>query len=171
MPDTGELWPPKPDWALVESHRSDVTVTLVRGLAVLTIVGDLSAAIAAISPGTRIVGLGEDAEGDPYGLRVARDRAILVASTDLPVAHGWDARGFACSPSADAVVIFELAGMGLASLLREATTLEADRGSPSASSLFAGLPALIYRRGDKVRIHVDAGHAATAWRWLDRRRG
>lgn len=171
MPETGELWPPKPDWSAVETRHRDVVATPVRGLVILTIAGDLAAAVAAIAPGTRLVGLGDDAEGAPYGVRIGRDRAVLVASADLPFAHGWDPRGFAVSPSSDAVVIFELAGSGLPTVLREATTLEADRGSASASSLFAGLPALIYRRDGKVRVHVDAGHAPSVWQWLDRRAG
>lgn len=171
MHDTGELWPPKPDWSQVSSRRNGVTVTPVRGLAILTIAGDLSTAVAAVCPGIRLVGLGEPAEGNPYGLHIGRDRAVLVASTELPVAHGWDERGFAISPSTDAVVILELAGSGLGGLMREATTLDADRGSASAAGLFAGLPALIYRRGDTMRIHVESGHATAVWHWLDRRVG
>lgn len=170
MHEAGELWRPKPDWKLVGIRTGGLTVTPVVNLDVATIAGDLAAAVEAVAPATRLVGLFEPASGDPYALRIGRDRAVLVSSTELPVAHGWDSRGFAISPSGDAVVVFDLTGPGLERLLREATTIEADRGSASAASLFAGLPALIYRRGDAVRIHVDAGPATGLWHWLDRRR-
>jgi sarcosine oxidase gamma subunit len=108
---------------------------------------------------------------DPVAVRIARDRCLLVSSEPLALPFGWQ-DGWAASPAGSAWLAAELAGPAMRAVLCEGTAVDLDGGSRSASLLFAGVPALLYRSAeDRARLHVETGFGPYLWRWLEDRRG
>ena len=67
--------------------------------------------------------------------------------------------------------MIDIDGPSMRDVLAEATSVDLDAGSPSASLLFAGVNAILYRMAeDRARLHVEAGFGPYLWRWLEERR-
>lgn len=166
MRDHGSRWPAVPYWATFDLARADLRVAVVQPAAQAWVSGDLDAFRRASGLEEPAVGGFGRAGGDAYAVRVARDRLLAVGVAGAATAPGWHAEGFAVTPIDAGLLVFAFGGPGLDGLAARATHLiEADR-SPSAATVFAGLPALVYRHGDDLMVHVERGLAPTLAAWL-----
>ena len=60
----------------------------------------------------------------------------------------------------------------MAEIVRESTAADLEASSRSAAILFAGVQAILYRRGEqRARLHVEAPFGPYLWRWLEARAG
>ena len=144
-----------------ELHGFGLSARVVASPARALISGDLAAF-------SRVSGLDltstENPHG-PYGLRLARDRLLVIgALPDLP--QGWHGEGFALSDLSAGLTVVELRGPGLADLFAKATTANPENPGPSAAITFAGVPVVLDRAGDALRLHVERGLLAYLWSWL-----
>lgn len=168
MRDRGAFWRPAPDRAGAEIRRDGFSARRLPGLGQSLVSGDLRAAKASLAPDAVEVGLWGIAFGESALVRIARDKALLVTPQPLTVAPGWNAAGFVATPCDDAYSAFEISGERLRDVVGEGTAANPDAGSPSASVLFAGVPALLYRTAaETARLHVEAPLAAYVWTWLE----
>lgn len=168
IPNLVERWPAAPDWAYARIEGAGVTVRSVSGLHQLLVSGDLDAwneASGLKGPGVGALGL---AKGKAWQVRVARDRLLAVAEKPFAVEPGWHGEGFAVTRMDAALHVFEIEGEGLAGVIARAATLDPEKASPSATMLFAGVNAVVYRHGarNRLRVHVDRGLAAYFWEWF-----
>lgn len=168
-----EKWTPLPaGWPEAAIRGDGFSARRVLGLGQTLVSGDFSAASAALGASLPRVGLWETAESLPALVRIARDRALLVSERPLALEDGWRAEGFALSQADDAWGVLDLGGEALPDLMAEGASADLSLGSPSASTLFAGVPALIYRTGSNTaRLHVEAPLLPYVWRWLETREG
>jgi sarcosine oxidase gamma subunit len=166
MRDFATKWTAPPDWTAWLTAPG-LEITTVVGLEQALVSGDLAAALADLAGGAEASGAYAVATGDPYALRLARDRALIVSSRPIACRVGWHPRGYAATPMSAGYHVFELAGSGLPGLLARATTLDLASASPSATIVFAGVAAILYRREGKARLHVERGLAPYLWRWLE----
>jgi sarcosine oxidase gamma subunit len=169
FPDPMAKWSPAPDWRAARLTRSDWSAAPADDLSQLLISGNLAAALATFEPAPVSVGLWQIA---PTGgaIRIARDRALLVAAQALAAPAGWQAAGWVATDASDAYRVIEIAGSALRAIVAEAVSADLDAGSPSAAILFAGVPALLYRTGEtRARLHVEAALAPYVWRCLETR--
>jgi len=104
------------------------------------------------------------AEGDdPVTLWLAPDRVLVV---------GWaqpaEVTGGFVSDITDGQIVFQLSGPNVADVMAMGTTLDPALLAPGrcAQTLFAGVRALVYRRGDAVCVHVDRPLARFVADWL-----
>jgi hypothetical protein len=168
--DSAAKWTPSPDWSQAAIDRNGWSARPVPALSQVLISGDVATALAAHAPQAAEVGMWGMAASDPIAVRIARDRCLLVSSDSLDMPFGWR-DGWAASPAGSAWFAAELAGSALAAVMREGTAVNLDGGSRSASLLFAGVPALLYRTAeDRARLHVETGFGPYLWRWLEARR-
>lgn len=169
MPDPVTAWAPSPDPATRRIDVPGLAVRQILGLSQTLVSGDLAA--AAVRAGVSAEGVGALglAEGETYSVRLARDRMLIVGTTAPPLAAGWDAAGFAVTAMDAAHTVFEIAGPLAEAVVARATTLPIAGAGPSASVVFAGIAAVLCRHGttETLRLHVDRGHAAFVWDWLD----
>ncbi|HEV7253647.1 MAG TPA: hypothetical protein VGN97_11210 [Mesorhizobium sp.] len=168
-----EKWTPPPaDWAEAAIQGDGFSARRVLGLGQTLVSGDLNAASAALGASAPAIGLWQVAEALPAFVRIARDRALFVSERPLALEDGWRAKGFALSSADDAWAVLDVKGEGLADLMADGATANLSQGSPSASTLFAGVPCLLYRAApDKARLHVEAPLLSYVWRWLETREG
>lgn len=167
--DAAAKWTPVPAWADARLAREGWTARSVAGLFLVLVSGDL-AALAKRLPMPE-AGLWAVEPAATLGLRIARDRALLVSAAPLPLAPGWHAgESLAVSEASDAFAVFELAGPVMAAVAHEAVSADLDAGSPSAATLFAGVPAFLHRIApDAARLVVECPMGAYVWRWLETR--
>lgn len=167
--DNGGLkWTPQRDWHAARIVRHNWSAGTVLGLGQMLVSGDLPRAREALAPGSIDVGLWSLCESYPAFIRIGRDRALLVTERPLRILPGWRAEGWAASPQDDAYCVLEMRGTGVADLVAEATSVNTDRGSPSASVLFASAACLLYRHApDIARLHVEMPFAPYVWQWLE----
>lgn len=169
MRDRGRFWTPAPDPDAV-LERDGFCARRVCGLGQTLVSGDLAAAVAALAPGAPQVGLWQVAESGVFGVRIARDRCLLVTPAPPGVEPGWR-DGFAATPCDDAFAVIEISGEALDPLVAEAVAADLSSGSGSAAVPFAGVAALLYRLDARTaRLHVESPLAAYLWAWLDGRR-
>ncbi len=129
--------------------------------------GNLEAALAALAPDAPMLGLGGECGGAPaYGVRIARDRALLVGEAPFEVRSGWHEAGFAATPADDLWTVFTLSGAASARVIAEGTGADPGGGSPSAAVLFAGEVCLLLRRADSHVIAIETPRAWFLARWL-----
>lgn len=164
MRDLAQSWPRIPDWSGTAYEGRGIHVTTVQGLTQHLISGNFSAF------GADIGALGI-AAGDRATIRVARDRVLVTNAEPALVAPGWHAEGFAATDVSAMYHVFEIAGTGVPDLLREALLIDLDNAGPSAAVVFAGLQAILYcvESRDRLRLHVERGHAAYLVNWLEAR--
>lgn len=93
-------------------------------------------------------------------LWLAPDRALQIGGT-LP-------DGFV-SDVTDGLAVFELVGPRAEEILAMGSTLDPALLAPGscAQTLFAGLRAVLYRRDDALRCHVERPFAAYLYRWFE----
>ena len=168
MPESGREWDRLPDR---ETHRLDapgISVRNVVGLTLTMVSGDLAAAARRAGVDANGVGALGLASGERYGVRLARDRLLVVCAGDGLLADGWHENGYAVSGMSAALEIFELAGPLSLEIVKRATTLSHVAPGPCAATIFAGVTACVYRfdDGETVRVHLDRGLAPYLWDWL-----
>lgn len=169
--DAAEKWTPYPDWSKAGIARDGWSARPVPMLSQVLVSGDISEARRIHAPQAAEAGLWSIATGDPYLVRLARDRVLIVSSEPLAIPLGWNG-GWAASPAGDAFFVVDIEGPSMRAVVAEATGADLDAGSPSAALLFAGVNTILYRMAeDRARIHVEAGFAPYLWRWLEERRG
>jgi hypothetical protein len=165
--DRGQFWRPAPDWTTAAMEREGWSARRLSGLGQTQVSGDVERAIDKFAHGAAEVGLWGLTDTDRVLVRIALDKALLVTPSPLDIDPVWRA-GFVASPADDAWAIFELVGDGIAGLVAQATSVDLEAGSRSASILFAGTPTLLYRTAqDKARLHVEAPLATWLWTWLE----
>jgi sarcosine oxidase gamma subunit len=174
MLDLGPRWSPPPDWATARIARARLELRPLADLRQVLLSGDLAAALAALCPGARLKGPHDAEAGEAYAVRVAADRALLVAAAldDLAPGHSaWHAAGFAATDLGAAMLVLALDGPEGPALFARGTGVELMAPPPaaggSAALLVAGVRALAYRHGEGLRLHVDRPLAPYLWRWLE----
>ncbi len=128
---------------------------------------DKSLALAALVPGAAVLGCGAPAPEGPHAIRVARDRAILVTPASLSVQPGWHG-SYALSLADDLFAAIILSGPRAEEIASACTATPLDGSSPSATTLFAGVGALVTRAGETLVIRVQTPDAAYLWSCLHR---
>ncbi len=115
---------------------------------------------------------------DSYAVWLAPDQRLLVRETGERHALARDlaaalaGRFAAASDVTDGLAVLDLRGERLPDLLAMACALDLDprRFGPdqSARTLFADLPALLYRHGGAgFRLHVESSLIGHLWTWLE----
>lgn len=166
--DAAAKWPPFPDWQGAALAREGWSARPIPGLHLLLVSGDLGTLERRLPMPEAGLWTAEPAAS--LRLRTARDRALLVSATALPLAPGWHGEGFAVSDASDALAVFELSGPAMAALVREAVSADLEAGSPSSATLFAGVTAFLHRTvPDTARLYVESPLGAYVWRWLEMR--
>ena len=127
-------------------------------------------------PGARLKGPHESDPGDPYAIRIAADRALLVTAGPLdtvaPGHSAWHDAGFAATDLGAAMIVLALLGPDAPALLARGTGVDLMAAPPAsgggAAMLTAGVRVVAYRHGaDGLRLHVDRSMAPYLWRWLE----
>ena len=168
MRDRGRFWSPVPDWNAAGLARESWRARRIAGLGQTLISGELDAAVAALAPGAAEAGLWQLTDTDRVLVRIARDRALLVTGKPLRVEPGWHADGYVAAPCDDGYAVFEISGEGLGKVVAQASSADTEAGSRSASIMFAGVPALLYRTAPSTaRVHVESPLAAYLQAWLE----
>ena len=167
MRDLAEKWSVAPDWQSVVITTPGLAIRAVLDLNQLLVSGDLDAWTRASGVDGTGVGAFGTAQGDRYAARLARDRLLVVSNSTLAVATGWHAEGFAVTAISAGLQMFEAEGMALDAFIARGTTLDPSQATASAALSFAGISAVVYRHGGKLRIHVDRGLAAYLWTWME----
>jgi hypothetical protein len=169
MRDLAEKWSAIPEWQSRVLETPGLTVRTLAGLNQLLVSGDLEAWNR--KAGTQGPGVGAlaVATGDPYAVRLARDRILAVGTSPFEIEPGWHDEGFAVTRLDAGLHVFQLNGPSLARVISRAVTLDPADAGPSAAMSFAGLQASVYRHRDDhtLRVHVDRGLAACLWTWLE----
>lgn len=170
MLDFGAKWRPLPDWDALRLEGQNVEATAVTNLHEILVSGDLGRALDALADGITPSGAADIARGDPYALRLGRERLLLVGTDDWAAAPGWHGDGgFAVTPFPGGDVVFEITGRRAADLLAAGLNhpLEDRRGS--VLSRFADVTVALYRYGqpETWRIHVERPLAGYLWHWLE----
>lgn len=160
MLDRAPFWPVQPR----QMSGDGITVTLLDPVPQLRISGDLAAACAALDLPAP-VGLMEQVNTPRGAIRLARARMLAVGITQ-PHAEAGLRDGFAVTPATGALAVLQIDGPRTNDLLARGTALDLRAGSPSASLLFAGIGAVLYRAGDSVRLHLDRGLVDYALDWV-----
>lgn len=169
MHDRAKFWTPVPEWESARIERDGFSARRVGGLGQTLLSGDLDAAITALAPGAKEVGLWGLADANACAVRIARDRALLVTPAPLDVSPGWRG-GWVATPCDDAYTVLEVAGDALLEVIAEGTSADLQAGSRSAAVLFAGVTVFLWRTAPAtVRLHVDSPLAAYLWTWLEMR--
>lgn len=165
MRDLAEKWTAMPDWQTGAIDAPGLAIRSVSGLNQFLVSGDLTAWSRASDVALQPVGAFGTATGDTYTVQVARDRLLVVSHLPSAVAQGWHAQGFAVTTLSAGMLIFEIEGPAAAELVARATTLDPGKASASAAISFAGINAVVYRHGEKLRVHIDRSLAPYFWTW------
>jgi sarcosine oxidase gamma subunit len=169
MRDLTSSWPEVPVWSDATLDRDGLTARTVILPSQHLVSGNLEAFAAKAGLSDTGVGLFQMVSGERYALRLARDRMLVVDGPTEALAPGWHADGYAVTDVSALYHIFEFDGDGIAALLEEAMAVDPKMHSPSAASMFAGQPAVVYHHEGRVRLHVERGHAPYLWQWLEAR--
>ncbi len=171
MQDPMAKWTPVPDWSTAVITRDHWQARPILGLDIVMLTGDMGSALARHAAGTNGLGfLGVAERSDDYVIRIARDRALMVAAQPIEIAYGWHAAGYSVTPADSAYGIIEISGAGLDEVIAEGTATDPLSRSPSAATLFAGIACLVVRTApDLARLHMEIGHMPYLWRWLETR--
>lgn len=114
---------------------------------------------------------------DPSAIWVAPDKRLLISEAidrntflyDLTAA--LSDRFAAPADVTDGLAVLDFRGDRLSDLMAIACALDLDPRSfgpdASARTLVAGIPVILYRRGDGFRLHVDASMIGYFWTWLE----
>jgi hypothetical protein len=163
MLDLAQTWPRIPDWRDITDVSPGLRLATIEGLGQYLVSGNL----APFGEGIGAFGM---AAADRAVLRVARDRILAINPDPALVTAGWHADGFAMTDVSAMYHVFEFAGPGLGDLIGEAVLIDPENGGPSASTMFAGLPAFIYWQAEgRLRVHVERVHATHLFSWLQSR--
>ena len=164
MRNLAEKWAVVPDWNDAVIAAPGLAIRARQGLTQHYVSGNLAAWSAAAGVALAPVGAFGKADGTVCCVQVARDRLLVVSETPSAIADGWHDAGFAVTTTSTGLQVFEIEG-AWAEIAARATTIDPEAGGPSAALAFAGLDAVVYCCGDKLRVHVDRGLATYFWSW------
>lgn len=168
--DAATKWPKFPAWDGAGLERGNWRARAVLGLKQTLVSGDLAGARGKLPRPFAETGLWAVATGPDVIVRAARDRALLVSPDKIPLTPGWHGEGWAVSPADGGFAVFELSGIGVEELVREAVSADLGAASPSAASFFAGVACLLYRTAPEIALlHVETALGPFVWRWLEAR--
>lgn len=176
MLDLGPRWSPPPDWGPARLSRRGLDVAPLLDLRQVMLSGDLATGLAALCPAARLKGAHDADAADPYAVRIAVDRVLLVCAAGLdtvPVGHSaWHASGFAATDLSAGMIALALAGPDAPALLARGTGVDLLTAPPASGGggamVIAGTRIVAYRHGvAEVRLHVDRSMAPYLWRWLE----
>jgi hypothetical protein len=167
MRNLAEKWAVVPDWQQAAIVVPGLSIRSLAGLSQYLVSGDPDAWSKASGVPVKSVGAFGKAEGERYAAQAARDRMLVVSTKPLGIEPGWHGEGFGVTVISAGLQVFEAEGPAIAELIARATTLDPSAGSASAALSFAGANAVVYRHGDKLRIHVDHGLATYLWTWME----
>jgi sarcosine oxidase gamma subunit len=171
MRDLGANWPSVPDWNSAVFNGNDIKVRTITSLSQYLISGALDAFATAHGLNGTGSGALSLVSGDPYALRLARDRMLFAGEKTGLLQSGWDEQGFAITEISASLHVFEIEGEGIDELLAEALLIDPRNAGPSANVQFAGQMAVLYRydSANRLRLHVERGLATYIWNWLEAR--
>ncbi len=104
------------------------------------------------------------AQGSTYGVRLRRDRALLINGAEL--ADGWHAdTSIAVSLVSDAYSVIEMEGHGALGVLQRGAELCSNEPSGSVARRFHGYPVVLYAHthANRFRFHVSAPMLEGFW--------
>lgn len=168
MRDHALKWPETPDLSRAEITTGELRISAVGPLEQHLVSGDLAAfgRVTGLDPhGVGALGL---ASGTTYTARLARDRLLVIGAPPATLDAGWNAGGYAVTGISAAMPALQLSGAGALPLIRRATTLDPAAPGRSATVMFAGVQAVLYRhdQADRFRLHAERGLTAYLWSWL-----
>ncbi|MCI5076879.1 hypothetical protein [Oricola sp.] len=130
----------------------------------MTVISGPFASIRKSTGIDRAIGWPEAPDGEPYLLRLRRDRVLMVNGPDL--ADGWNAElGLAISDMTCGYAVFEIKGADAMAFLRRGAGISLRTSSASVNRLFHGLAAMIYSWNDQnhFRVHVASPMQDAFW--------
>ena len=168
MTDATALWKPLRDTEIFRLERDGTLISRIDPGHQFLVSGriEAAAALAGVDPqGAGALGL---VTGAGFSIRLARDRMLIVSANGGLFAPGWHEEGYAVSAISTGLAVFEIEGERALEIVKRATTLSLENAGPSASVMFAGEQAILYRfeRPDRLRLHVDRALAAYFEEWL-----
>jgi hypothetical protein len=170
MSDPMAKWTPVPDCSVAAIVRRGWSAKPVVGLSIALVTGNIAAARSLLAPGMSEVGLWQIASALDHVIRIAHDKALFVATTQILFETGWNPAGFSVTDASGAYGVIEIVGTELRDIVAEASAADIDAGSRSAAVLFAGIPGLVVRTAPEVgRVFLEAGFMTYLWRWLETR--
>jgi hypothetical protein len=169
MRDLTSSWPAVPDWQTAILERNDIAVRTLTVNSQHLVSGNLAGSAARAGLPDQGAGAFGTVSGARYGLRIARDRILVVDGPVDALDGGWHADGYAVTDVSALYHVFEIAGDGIAALIGEATAMDPAAQSPSAMVMFAGQQALAYFCEGRLRVHIERGFAPYIWQWLEAR--
>ncbi len=146
--------------------RPRLAARALTGLGHALVSGDVEAGIAALAPGSPLLGLYALVPEGAHALAIARDRALLVTPAPLGAAPGWR-DGWCATSVDDGWATIEVSGADAPLALMQGTSTDPAAGSPSAAALFAGFRCLIARTEAGFRLHLEAPWLEALLTWLD----
>jgi sarcosine oxidase gamma subunit len=169
MRDLTSSWPAVPDWQTATLDRQDLSIRTLAIAAQHLVSGNLAAFAAKAGLADQGAGAFGTVSGGRYGLRIARDRMLVVNGPADATDGGWHADGYAVTDVSALYHVFEIDGDGIAALIGEATAMDPAAQSPSAMVMFAGQQALTYFCDGRLHVHIERGFAPFLWQWLEGR--
>ena len=140
-----------------------VSVTVRSAPAITLVSGNITA--FAAKRRLPVFGLAQTIDTEDYLLRVARDRALWVSTTDNSL-EGWH-DGMALSPMHGGFAVLELNGPAALDLLAQGTSVDLRAPSPCAALLFAGHMATVARFPSSWRLLIEPALLSYFWQWFD----
>jgi sarcosine oxidase gamma subunit len=169
MRDLTSSWPAVPDWQNVALDRGDVIARSVFVSTQHLVSGNLAGFATKAGLPDQGAGAFAQVSGERYGLRVARDRMLVVNAAPEAMDGGWHEDGYAVTDVSALYHVFYFEGDGVDALIGEAMFVDPDAQSPSAATMFAGQQAVVYYHEGLLRVHIERGFAPYLWQWLGER--
>lgn len=162
MHDRSIFWSPPPEVGACLSGP-DLTIRLLPPVPQIMISGDLDQALQGYDlPGT--VGLMGQTHGPAYAVRLARNRMLVVGRETGPDTPAWQ-QGVAHSSMTGALAVLDISGPASMELVARGAAIDPATQSPSATLVFAGVTAVLYRHETAIRLHIDRGLLAYLFDW------
>lgn len=143
---------------------ADLQVRLLPAMPQIMISGDLAAGLARFGLQDSL-GLMAQTAGARYALRLARGRALVVGTGIDAAQGGWHA-GVALTPMTGALAVLEITGPQALEMVARASAVDLRLANPCAALSFAGVTSILYRHGDALRLHLDAGLVPYMLDWI-----
>lgn len=110
------------------------------------------------------IGLLGPAQGEVAAIRLARHRMLVLGLDTPPEAPAW-VQGCALTPMTAGLAVLDITGPRAMEWAARGTAIDLRHPSPSAALLFAGIPAILYRRDAALRLHIDRSLLAYVLDW------
>lgn len=167
MRNLGEKWTAVPDWTEAAITIPGLDIRSLSGLSQYLVSGDLEAWSRRSGVSATGVGAFGRADGSRYAVQVARGRLLVVCAAGLGIAPGWHDEGFGVTVISAGLHVFQAEGPAVPALIARATPIDPGARSASAALTFGGVDAIVYRRGEGLRLHVERSLAPYLWSWME----